>query len=683
MKFHWNAPRPATFRDPYLDWSRLLGKRLDAIAPVRPDRGTEYEPIFVRLVDNTPAARKALQDALKTSTSLLMDPHEADALAGRIDDPRHLAGLPDEYALYRRIGTPDHDHGSLFTVIDTGVPIHLQEPPKAPPAAPLTAVHPHHNCKPIVAIIDDGIGFLNDRFCKGNESRFHAIWLQALESRSDEGGILSGRVLDRATITSLRSEPEADVYARLNRELQGFETRAASNRATTHGTHVLDLAAGAEDGDPVADWPLLAVQLPPEAVDDTSGTWFESYILQGLRWILRQAASIDPTSPVIVNLSLGVSAGPKDGTRFAEHQLAREARLWEEHTGQPVRLVWSFGNGNRNDLTATWDLDAGGSADILARVQPDDMTASYVEVFLRGAGSEALGLTITAPDGTSSGALTLDVDTVCSLKDAQDRAVARLYHAPARHHGDGTEEPAHYVLALAPSAPRKPGEATAPCGAWKIEATTTQPARLLMMIQRDDALAGSRLRGRQAHFDAPNAYGWDADTAEYTCPQPGGPVTRAGSHNAMCTTDCRQLITVGAALHSGRMEGKHPENFTPARYSASGCDWSTNGPTVSAVVEYGPFSGGIRASGTLSGSRSRIGGTSAAAGVITRALALSAARIVENARDATTVQLDDFDPAVLDLFNVLPEHAAQLGTYVVVPLPASDAPHTVPETAVA
>ncbi|BBU58596.1 hypothetical protein KU6B_48610 [Mameliella alba] len=72
----------------------------------------------------------------------------------------------------------------------------------------------------------------------------------------------------------------------------------------------------------------------------------------GLRWILRQAARVDATAPVIVNVSLGVLAGPKDGTHFVEHQMAREAQTWEEVTGQPVRLVWAFGNSYRSSQVA-------------------------------------------------------------------------------------------------------------------------------------------------------------------------------------------------------------------------------------------------------------------------------------------------------------------------------------------
>lgn len=674
MPLHWSAPRAAPFRDAYLDWSRQLSTRLDKLDPARPDGGTDYEPIFVRLAGSDRAARVALRDALQQSTTLLMDPHERDTLNRRIADTVPST-LPDEYALYRRVGTGDAEHAHLFTVIDTGVPVRLTDQPMAVTAPATVSVGPHVPNRPIIAIIDDGIGFLNRRFCGPEGTRFHAVWLQALESRSDQGGILSGLVLDRAAIDALRTEAEQDVYARLNAQVRGHHSRAASSLSRSHGTQVLDIAAGAEMTDPEADWPLLAVQLPPETVDDTSGCWFESYILQGLRWILRQAAVIDPQAPVIVNLSLGIGAGPKNGTRFAEYQLAREAASWEAATNQPVRLVWAFGNGNRNDLTAGKTLTAGERAEIMLRVQPDDGTASYVEIHTRAAASQALTVTVTPPGGESSGPTRMAPGQVRSLQDARGKIIGQLYHIPDRAHGDGVTEAAHLTLALAPTTPRKGAEPTAPAGAWTITVQSDVDATVLMMVQRDDALGGSLLRGRQAYFDAPQSYDWDTRTADYTLPGPEGLVKRAGCHNAMATTASRQCLTVGAANIQGAVEGLTPDAILPALYTATGCDWSLTGPSVSAICGQGPFSGGILASGTLTGSTRRVSGTSAATGVITRALGLSAARIKAN---ATSDRSADLDPALCRLVAVPGGYASQLGSFVVIPRAPTERPQANP-----
>ena len=678
MPFQWSAPRPGAFRDAYLDWSQVLGRRLDALPPQRPEAQEVYEPIFVRLVDNADPVvpRRALQEALAASPELLIDPHEATLLARRITAPETWAALPDEYALYRRLGTPDSDHAALFTVLDTGVPVRLEDTPKgsqpvaSDPATPSTA--------PIVAIIDDGIGFLNARFCRHGGSgttrtRFRAIWLQALESKGSSGGITAGEVLDSAAVDALLRKDEAGAYAALNARLHGGDARPATAFSTSHGTQVLDLAAGAapdDATDPVRDWPLLGVQLPPEAVDDTSGSWFESYILQGLRWILRKAVALDPKAPVIVNLSLGVTAGPKDGSRFLERQMAREAANWEAATGQPVRLVWSFGNSYRHDLIATQSLSTEApKADLTCRVQPDDMTASYVEIRTRGAETSALSVAVVTPDGIASGFDTLAPGENRSLEDARG-PVARLYHVAARDRGFGVSEPAHYVLALAPTQARKSTETVATPGAWRIALRHEGGGEVqaLLQIQRDDSLGGSSLRGRQAYFDDARAYGWDGRFAAYLSPEDTGPITRNGSHNALATVPAvaaRQVFSAGAAGLSARSDGHDPMNFLPAYYTAAGADWSVPGPTVSTLIEESAFAPGAQAAGTLSGTTRRIGGTSAAAGRLSRALGLSAAKIVDNTGKPDSVQTDDLDVTALNLYEVPAERAARLGAYVV------------------
>ncbi|AUC53029.1 hypothetical protein CDO87_07385 [Sagittula sp. P11] len=679
MGFTWSAPRPHTFRDAYLDWSRLLGKRLDALPPERPDSGAEYEPIFVALKTGTDAlaVRQALVDALAASTVLLMDPHETQALQTRIDDPATHAALPDEYALYRKVGTPDSEHASLFDVLDTGVPVRLEEAPaavaSAPGPAPAAEAIPPGT--PIVAIIDDGVGFLNARFRKfvpdgTARTRFHAVWLQALESRSTEGGVLSGQVLNAADIDALLPLPEDATYARLNRALGGVRTRPALGAQTSHGTHVLDLAAGADpldEHDPVRDWPLIAVQLPSETIDDTSGMWFESYMVQGLRWILRRAAEIDAAAPVIVNLSLGITAGPKNGTRFVERQLAREARVWEEVTGQPVRIVWSFGNSYRDGLLCAFDLQQGAEAQAVVRVQPDDMTASFVEFHPRGGVTGDLALSVTAPDGTTTGYLKLQPGEIVSLED-KGTSVARLYHVPERPAGADGVEAAHYTLALAPTKRRKPREEVAQPGAWTIDVRQDGDAEVcvLCQIQRDDALGGSLMRGRQAYFDHTGAYGWSKTAASYTQPQDDCPVTPSGCHNALVTTAARQVFSCGAAVWTPRHPVPTHANFAPAFYSAQGSEWTVATPTVSTLVDHGAFSGGTRGCGTLSGSARRLGGTSAAAGRLTRALGLSAGLIAANAQNPATTQTDDLDPAALDLFEVDEGRRSRLGAYIVV-----------------
>lgn len=676
MSLIWTETQEGAFRDAYLDWLRLLQVRRAPLPPAQPRTGTEYEPIFVRLT--SAAARTALTKMLdRADAPLIMDIHERSILDARIADPDRDAGLPDEYALYRVMGTPDSDHESLFDVLDTGVPVRLHggalpltvEEGTVPPADSRTA--------PIIAILDDGIGFLNRRFCHASQdglrSRFHAIWLQALERDGDTPrSVVAGQMLTRPQIETLFATPEDQSYARLNAELYGPGLPGGTNRGRSHGTHMLDLAAGADPDDaddPVRNWPLLGVQLPPESIADTSGTVMESYLLQGLRWILRQARQVNPDAPVMVNISLGFLAGPKDGTRFAEYQLAREARLWEEVTGQPVRLVFAFGNNRLGRLVARKTCAPGGpDAALTWRAQPCDQSTNFLEIRAPGFDCAGLDIALTTPDGMHSGFAKLMPGQMRTLT-AKGKPVARIYQVAARDFGDGVVSPAHYVLALAPTEGPKLAEPTAPGGAWtvKLRNSGSEPIEAILQVQRDDGLYGRQ--ARQSYLDDPAAFGWSDQTAAYDTPDPAGPVTQSGTHSALCTSRTRQSFTAGAA----RKDTATARGHTPERYTAEGADWAMPGPTVATPVGQSPFRRWISGAGTLSGTTRLLGGTSAAAARLTRALGLSAARIVNNVKRGKRDPLDDLDPTQLDLQSVRAEHQSQLGQFVVRPLSGIDA----------
>ncbi|WP_421917745.1 hypothetical protein [Mameliella sp.] len=653
MGHSWTEAREYAFRDACLDWSRLVGLRRDMLPPARPERGPDYAPLFVHLkpADDMQAARRRLRDLVGQADSpLRMDDTELAALEARIDDPAIHPNLPDNYMIYRRIGTADSLHDDLFEVIDSGCPVQMADDPMPP--APAGPVPPSPTPgAPIVAIIDDGIGFLNARFCRNTaprRTRFHALWLQALEQQATKPkGTLAGRILDTAEIDDLLAQgDESATYAALNAAIYPGKTRDETGFATTHGTHVLDLAAGADpedELDPARNWPLLGVQLPPESIDDTSGTWIESYLVMGLRWVLRQAAQVDARAPVIVNVSLGVLAGPKDGSHFVEYQMAREAQTWEVATGQPVRLVWAFGNSYRSSQVAQLG-PAKGPAQVTWRVQPDDETASFIEIHCRNGASADLQVGLTAPDGTASGLAQLKPGEIRSLERDDGAALARIYHVPTRKRDKDIEQPACYVLALAPTRGQKAGEPVAPAGAWTV--SLQGPGDVLLQVQRDDAVRGAEVRGRQSYLDHPAAYDWDESRAAYVAPG-AGPICDAGCHNAYVAANCRQVFSVGAAQASAWTALPEVRNYRPAPYSGEGASWSQPGPSVAAPIGNGPFSAGIRASGTLSGSTRRQAGTSAAAGRLTRALALSSTRIITNAQNPASTRLEDIDPAYL------------------------------------
>lgn len=685
MTLTWHAPEISAFHDPYVDFSWMMRQRREP--PVGSD---VFEPLFVRLRDGDGAdsalrQRERLKALVEDAESpLLMEPFELRGLRRRCHTPDPDAGLPDEYPIYRALGTPGDAYDDLFEVLDDGTPVAL-DPSAASYAAaaeePVAASDADDTVRkgqPIVAVIDDGIGFLNARFCKARHARdaghlrtrFEAIWLQALEraGKRDHSACL-GEVLERRQIDALLAREglnETGEYTAINARLARADARRSTDFGTSHGTHVLDLAAGCEPddaADPARDWPLLGVQLPPQAIADTSGTKFESYLVDAVRWVLRRAEVMDPQAPVIINLSLGMLAGPKDGTRFAEYQVAREARFWEQVKGQPVRVVWSFGNDYRKRLVAGLSYPAtkarsATDSGIDWRVQPGDRTESYIELRAEpGQPLAALEVGLTTPDGLASGLCAMQPGEIRNLTKG-DQVVARIYHVPEHRLDPETVQPAFYLLALGPTASCDL-EPLVPSGAWRLDLRYHGNAALTLelQVQRDDSLVGYRAGARQSYFESPEGYGWNAEFYDYTQLTPDSALKYAGSHNALATALTRQVFHVGAVRRDLQQD-----RLPPSDYCGEGASWSVPGPTVSTIADRSFLRGGVKGCGTLSGSTRFLNGTSAAAGRLSRALALSAPQLVAN---ATTPHLSDFNTARVTLTPVAEADQARLGSHVV------------------
>ncbi|WP_168217337.1 S8 family serine peptidase [Paracoccus liaowanqingii] len=471
-----------------------------------------------------------------------------------------------------------------------------------------------------IAIIDDGIGFLNARFRSDPvTSRFLGVWLQsaALKHGDSMGRVLNAVAVARLTAATATTA-EAVLYRDLLNELHADPRLVRTIlQAATHGTHVLDLAAGADPLDlanPMRRLPLIGVQLPPEAVNDTSGMQMTVPLLQGLRWaiMVAQTARLDR---LIVNASLGILAGSKDGKSFLERQMARLiARAGR--IGLEVHIVLPYGNDHEGRQVARLSAATGGHGAITLRLQPQDATPSYVEIrdlAAREAGDGApLSIGLTLPDGTDIAAATV------ALGGSRDvlwrgRLVGRLYHRPRKAGRDAV-----VLLALAPTQAIAPGDATAPAGAWTIRFDDAGVHDIVLQVQRDDRAAGYRLSGRQAYFEAADAHSWNRRTRDWTGhDHPSCPIRHDGTNSAYATSPHPQIHNVGGALLT---EGRAAR---PADYAARGADWSGIEPRLSAVSETSSAIRGLRASGTLSGTTARFSGSSAAAPTLTRALALN------------------------------------------------------------
>ncbi len=469
----------------------------------------------------------------------------------------------------------------------------------------------------IVAVIDDGIGFLNRRFRRAGaaSTRFDAVWLMAPQTGP---GQPRGRVLGRDAIdTLIAGRDEASAYARVMADLFPPDKARGLNRAASHGTHVADIAAGAEPGARDAI-DLLGVALPPGALRDTSGAGWAGDLVQALHWVVRRAAALsksckDGPRPLVINLSLGMSAGPKDGTSLQERAIVEAVAAYEKATDAPARVTVAFGNDYRSRQVALVSPCAGEApATIGWQVQPDDRLPS--RALVRAAGPVLLAL---VPPGAAMPE-PVDVPPGASVEVVhRGRVVAWVRAHPA---GPGLTR--GYDLVLRPTRTDRAGP-VAPAGRWSIGIGRTEAAAdplVSLQVQRGDTPVGQRPFGRQSYLVHPACNGFDPEVRDWSDPG-SGPITRSGTHSALATARDRRVFAVGAAGLRLGTGGAAPK---PAVYSAAGSSdpaWTARqGPDLSAMAEASPNRRGAVAAGTRSGSAARFAGTSVAVPELARRL---------------------------------------------------------------
>lgn len=494
----------------------------------------------------------------------------------------------------------------------------------------------------IVGIIDHGINIFHHRFQRpGAQSRVAYAWMQGAVRHGDR--LPFGREWIRADIEAALLGAGGDEDAVLRQIGVDFTTpghRALGFR-TSHGTHVLDLAAGfAPDDDGGAALPIIAVTLPPDVTRETSGALLALPFAMGLEYIADRARHVffetGKVVPVYVNFSFGLTGGPRSGLHRLERTIAQVAARHQAQTAAlfpgvdaPFTVVVAAGN---NNLAQGHARAEEGAADIALtwQVQPADPTANTLEVrAAMPSGDTGEGgvfeIAITPPGAPAP------LTTSVTLAQGRSKAAQRWLDADGVPIAKLTTwiyegGVVTLTLSLAATDPGLSGRRPAPSGAWRVSVRclSALPQRLDAWILRDDVPGGFRDTGRQSYFtDA--AYTLRDETGRLVLGDPAGArgVTRAGSLNALVTgarteTDAARLWVVGAVT-----QGAHGA-FEPAPYSATPLDATPEGVDIHALGDRSQAIPGVAAAGTRSGSRVRISGTSVAAPQVLRALATGA-----------------------------------------------------------
>lgn len=507
----------------------------------------------------------------------------------------------------------------------------------------------------IVAIIDDGIAFGNERFWQADrDTRIEYVWLQ---DRAFEvpGGTPSsdfdyGREIKRDDINTALSDVTAggmvdeDSFYRHIGAVKFEETSVnfvnSVAKRISHGAHIMDTAAGYDHRDPAQramaeKRPMICVQLPSDTTADTSGTSLEPHLSEAIQYILHRADLIARDRitdagtgtgpiPVVINFSYGHHLGAHDGTQLSEEAIEDAIAERMATRNVPLRVVVPSGNSHLSRTHAIVDFNDDSTKELHWRIQPDGKAWSFMEIWMpTGVPADRMTVSITPPggDGTPPLGATPPLGEVAAgfqqlpPFDPADPNIPHECKITYRH--DGLHDRGTFLIEIAPTERLGPhDEVVARSGVWEItlERNAAFPSGEVVnaWIWRDGPPLGFPIRGRQSYFDNPcykryDDYGRPIEIDDPTCE-----IRREGTISGLATSD-GEMIVVGGYL---RKEDR------PSPYSAGGPTNGTRvGPDAMAVSDDSVVHRGRLAAGTRSGSTTALDGTSVAAPQITRWIA--------------------------------------------------------------
>lgn len=477
----------------------------------------------------------------------------------------------------------------------------------------------------VIGIIDDGCAFAHSDFCyqgddKVRHTRVEWLWDQgesALQSsrlwqtppafgygRETSNHQLDALMADVAEVSTAAVEELA--YARAQHHLP-------HDRAS-HGVAVMGLAAGRSDfftsaarADAAAAAPIVFVQLPRAAIDDTSAGWLSVHVQDALAYIFEKAGN----RPVVVNLSFGGQAGPHDGSSVLERAIDRMLEI-------PNRaVVVAAGNGREMGCHAKVSLAGyGDEASLAWWLERDDPSDSFLELRVqRDKDGKPVPVEVrVTPFGQPVGNNWVKPGTGRVWRQG-GQSLSAVFNSSQDTDEEGGDP--LLLVCVAPSLARPSDEVgkQVPFGPWTIDVRSIGPAPVTVdaWIERDDSPFGRR-RLRQSRFQ--------------------GPSTSVEGTLSSIATGFKTIVVGGCLLSDGSM----------ASYSASGP--TRNQPPREGVTLAAPSGRTLKQDtievlGPRTATQAFLDGTSMAAPLVTRRVAgiLAAQKrpmVVEQIRSALT-----------------------------------------------
>ena len=258
----------------------------------------------------------------------------------------------------------------------------------------------------VIGIVDYGCDFAPPSFRKADAStRLLAIW--------DQSGALSidspfgyGKEHTQAAINQALQNPEPHLKL-------GYDIPRSS-----HGTHVMDIAAGNTGVAPKADLIFVEIRAQEPTVPTEIMQWNfgnSVQLIEAIRYIFDKAGD----RPCVVNFSLGTNGGPHDGSNLVEQAI--DVMLSQ----QPNRAaVIAAGNAFADGIHASGTVPQGGFVDLQWELQEFDFTANELEVWYTA--GDQFRLEVISPEGSSVASLNLGENGM--LKSDQGNPLMFLAH---------------------------------------------------------------------------------------------------------------------------------------------------------------------------------------------------------------------------------------------------------------
>ncbi|MCQ0969345.1 hypothetical protein MLD63_02690 (plasmid) [Paracoccus sp. TK19116] len=524
----------------------------------------------------------------------------------------------------------------------------------------------------IIGVIDDAMPFAHESLrTESGHSRVAAYWAQDavhdpaapvggdLPSGVELRGQMIDALLERLGAATLPDEDA--LYRRAGTVDFARPQRHSAAYEAGHGASVLGLAARFDPWDARGrNHPVLAVGLPARVSEDSMGVLAPLYILASIMFIITRARRLcrmiedvrglpahSVKMPVVINISYGISAGPRDGSTLLERFIDAVSTMQASDLG-PIRFVLPMGNHRQARL-----VGVGRRGDQVGwRIQPDDLTHSAVEIWgprHRNRPERPFAIHLAAPGMEPVATVFSAHGQMSLLRDATGAEIARAYYQSIR--GEGGRWREGITVIAPPTCPGELGQPYAPPGDWAIRIDPSAPSGAYeISVQRDETIHGFHREARQSRLEDPRYTVREPNDRAILLDLPSSPgqrpiVRRRGTISAYAGG--RAAIRAGSANGLARGASFY-----------SGLNRGGSSGDVQTFVDPSDARLGTSVQGRDSGARRYGTGTSMSAPQITRWLAATLANgTVPNDRAAAVALADAVSRGLAGAVPILPSES--------------------------